>query len=146
MEKAVRRDLHKMTAFVRFRQVRQMTAPSIYVAWFEPEHHILRQRADFFVDRFAAMHWTILTPARSAPLGQAGTHVLGPAFRDRSAAQADDALEDWWRTYYRATFNPARANPEAMRAEMPKKYWRNMPEAPLDPRAFSPKRPNAPAT
>jgi uracil-DNA glycosylase len=25
-------------------------------------------------------------------------------------------------------FNPARANPDAMRLHMPKKYWRNMPE------------------
>ncbi|MCZ3100059.1 DUF4130 domain-containing protein, partial [Acinetobacter baumannii] len=27
-----------------------------------------------------------------------------------------------------STFNPARTNLKAMRAEMPKKYWRNMPE------------------
>jgi DNA polymerase len=40
-------------------------------------------------------------------------------------------MEEWWRTYYRATFNPARANLDAMMAEMPKKYWRNMPETAL---------------
>jgi DNA polymerase len=45
----------------------------------------------------------------------------------------EDALDAWWRTYYGATFNPARANPDAMRAEMPKKYWHNLPEADLIP-------------
>ena len=42
-------------------------------------------------------------------------------------------MDDWWRTYYRATFNPARANLDAMRAQMPKKYWHNMPETELIP-------------
>ena len=61
MEKSVRRDMHKMTAFLRFRQVIDEGA-ELYVAWFEPEHHILRRVADFFVGRFAAMRWSILTP------------------------------------------------------------------------------------
>ena len=41
MQKSVRRDAHKMTAFVRFRQVEDDDGER-YVAWFEPEHHILR--------------------------------------------------------------------------------------------------------
>src|SRR5262249_32296953 len=61
MEKAVRRDEHKMTAFLRFRCIAD-DAGERYVAWFEPEHHILRHISDFFVDRFAAMRWSILTP------------------------------------------------------------------------------------
>jgi DNA polymerase len=40
-----------------------------------------------------------------------------------------DVVEDQWRTYYGAIFNPARVKVEAMRAEMPKKYWKNLPEA-----------------
>ncbi len=39
-----------------------------------------------------------------------------------------DGFEAGWQTYYETTFNPARVNPKAMQAEMPKKYWRNMPE------------------
>ena len=140
MEKSVRRDMHKMTAFLRFRQVIDDGA-ELYVAWFEPEHHILRRVADFFVGRFAAMRWSILTP-RGA-LHWAGKELTFSAGVSKSDAPAGDALEDWWRTYYRATFNPARANPEAMRAEMPKKYWRNMPETALI-RASSRKRANAP--
>ena len=61
MAKAVRRDEHKMHAFVRFREVgREQT--SHFVAWFEPEHHIVELAAPFFARRFADMPWSILTP------------------------------------------------------------------------------------
>ena len=36
-----------------------------FVAWFEPEHHIVRATAGFFVRRFANMRWSILTPELS---------------------------------------------------------------------------------
>jgi probable DNA metabolism protein len=130
MQKSVGRDMHKMTAFVRFRQVAD-DGGEHYVAWFEPEHLILRRVAPFFVGRFAAMRWSILTPLGSLHWNGKDL-VVGPAV-SRSDAPREDALEGWWRTYYKSTFNPARANPDAQRAEMPKKYWRNLPEAPLIP-------------
>jgi hypothetical protein len=49
----------------------------------------------------------------------------------RRAAQ--DAQEEMWRTYYASIFNPARLNPAMMKQEMPKRYWRNLPEAALIP-------------
>ena len=61
MAKAVRRDEHKMHAFVRFREVGR-ERKSHYVAWFEPEHHIVELAAPFFARRFADMAWSILTP------------------------------------------------------------------------------------
>jgi len=130
MEKSVRRDMHKMTAFLRFRRVEGQDGER-YVAWFEPEHHILRRISDFFVGRFASMHWSILTP-RGA-LHWDGKELTESAGVAHSEAPAGDALEDWWRTYYRATFNPARANLAATMAEMPKKYWRTMPETDMIP-------------
>src|SRR3954453_14626911 len=130
MEKSVRRDMHKMTAFLRFRCV-ETEQGEHYIAWFEPEHHILRRVSSFFVDRFAAMRWTILTPEGSLHWDKEKL-TFGPGV-DKSHAPRGDDFEDWWRSYYRSTFNPARANPTAQRAEMPKKYWRNLPEAPLIP-------------
>ena len=62
-DKAVRHDVHKMRAFVRFRAV-DHEGQLWYVAWFEPEHHIVERNAPFFRDRFAGMHWSILTPDR----------------------------------------------------------------------------------
>ena len=45
----------------------------------------------------------------------------------------DDASEGLWATYFANIFNPARIKLDAMRSEMPKKYWKNLPETRLIP-------------
>lgn len=128
MEKAVRRDIHKMRAFVRFTRLTEESGER-FVAWFEPEHHIVERNADFFVRRFTGMRWTILTPKGSADW-DGETLRLGPP-ASRAEAPGEDAANELWRTYFASIFNPARLKVKAMQAEMPKKYWRNLPEAPL---------------
>ena len=129
LEKSVRRDNHKMKAFVRFREIPGET--DAFVAWFEPQHYIVERVAPFFARRFAGMRWAILTPYRSAHWN--GEHLaFGPGGL-RADAPADDAQEDLWRTYYANIFNPARLNPRMMRQEMPQKYWKLLPEAHLLP-------------
>ena len=64
MQKAIRREIHKMHAFVRFRRVEDEDGER-YVAWFEPEHDILERIAPFFAGRFPSMRWSILTPLGS---------------------------------------------------------------------------------
>jgi probable DNA metabolism protein len=126
MARAVRRDLHKMHAFLRFRRV-EGSEPERFVAWFEPEHFILEATAQFFIDRFVSLDWTILTPIGSLRWDRETLTIGPPACRED--APGEDSFEEGWRGYYESVFNPARVNPTAMRAEMPKKYWRNMPEA-----------------
>ena len=126
MSRAVGRDLHKMHAFLRFRRV-ESEEPERFVAWFEPEHFILEAAAPFFVERFRSLIWSILTPIGSAHWDRARLSFGPPA--QPGDAPAGDAFEAGWRGYYESVFNPARVNPKAMRAEMPKKYWRNLPEA-----------------
>ncbi|MCC7254141.1 UdgX family uracil-DNA binding protein [Hyphomicrobium sp.] len=130
MEKAVRRDLHKMHAFLRFRRVEGSDGER-YVAWFEPDHFILEATADFFVDRFRSLTWSILTPVGSL-LWDGETLTVGPPARREDAPPSDD-FEAGWASYYASTFNPARTNVAQMQKEMPKKYWRNMPETKLIP-------------
>jgi len=135
LDREVRRDAHKMHAFVRFRVVEEEgpegQQAEHYVAWFEPEHHILRAEAGFFVRRFANMHWSILTPRGSVHWDGAVLRE-GPPARKSDAPQGDPA-EDLWRSYYASIFNPARLKVGAMLKEMPRKYWKNMPEAALIP-------------
>jgi DNA polymerase len=126
LAQAVRRDTHKMRAFLRFREVREPEGVR-YVAWFEPEHHIVEANAAFFVRRFATMVWSILTPERS--VHWTGTDLLFHPGASRAEVPDDDALEACWRAYFASIFNPARLNTAAMRREMPQKYWRNLPEA-----------------
>jgi uracil-DNA glycosylase len=128
MAKAVRRDEHKMHAFVRFREVGR-EQKSHYVAWFEPEHHIVELSTPFFARRFADMPWSILTPDACAHWdGHAVSITSGVSKAD---APTEDRLEETWRRYYASIFNPARLKVKAMQTEMPKKYWRNLPEASL---------------
>jgi DNA polymerase len=128
LAKEVRRDAHKMHAFVRFREVAEGDGTR-FVAFFEPEHHIVRREAGFFVRRFANMRWSILTPELSIHWdGEALTEGPGAT---RAQAPGGDLLEETWRTYYASIFNPARLKVGAMLKEMPKKYWRNMPETSL---------------
>jgi DNA polymerase len=130
MAKAIRRDIHKMRAFVRFREVKHGEA-SWYVAWFEPEHHIVEANAPFFVDRFAGMHWSILTPDRCAHWD--GKQLNFTNGVPRSEAPTEDKTEELWKRYYSHIFNPARVKVHAMQTEMPKKYWKNLPEAAVIP-------------
>jgi DNA polymerase len=129
MAKEVRRDIHKMHAFVRFREVAAEDGSARFVAWFEPEHHIVRAAAPFFARRFAAMRWSILTPALCVHWdGDRITESPGAA---RASAPEGDPVEEVWKTYYASIFNPARLKVGAMVKEMPKKYWKNMPETAL---------------
>lgn len=130
MASAIKRDQHKMKAFVRFRRVGdEDEAAARYIAWFCPAHLILDRVAPFFSHRFASMCWSILTPDGSIHWNREEL-AFGPAF-DRASAPASDELEELWRTYYASVFNPARLKLRAMRSEMPKKYWSNLPEARL---------------
>ena len=131
LARAVRRDIHKMRAFVRFREMEDAVGEEHFVAWFEPFHHIVRHNAAFFVRRFANMRWTILTPKGTL-------HWDGETLREgppatRADAPNGDPVEELWRGYYASIFNPARLKVGAMLSEMPKKYWKNMPEAQLIP-------------
>ncbi|TLD72259.1 DNA metabolism protein [Phragmitibacter flavus] len=130
MDKAVRRDSHKMRAFVRFRAV-QTEQGQWYVAWFEPEHLIVELNAPFFRDRFASMRWSILTPDRCVHWDGTELQFTPPA--TKAQAPDADAVEDLWLTYFGSIFNPARVKIQAMQSEMPKKYWKNLPEAALIP-------------
>ncbi|MGN6526846.1 MAG: UdgX family uracil-DNA binding protein [Burkholderiaceae bacterium] len=132
----VRREIHKMHAFVRFRPIAMEgegdgaddgAAPVRHVAWFEPAHHVLEAAAPFFARRFATLRWAILTPRASVAWdGRALVH--GPGAR-REDAPAPDAGEALWLAYYRSIFNPARVKLAMMKREMPVRFWRNLPEA-----------------
>ncbi|MDQ0248739.1 DNA polymerase [Sphingomonas kyeonggiensis] len=136
MARQVRQDIHKMRAFVRFREVRDaLPFPGTgepntrYVAWFEPEHHIVRANARFFVERFTSMRWSILTPELSLHW-DTETLSEGPS-TTKADAPGEDPVEDIWKTYYASIFNPARLKTGMMLKEMPRRYWKNMPETAL---------------
>ena len=128
--KAVGRDIHKMHAFVRFREVEGEGERRAFAAWFEHDHPCLERGAPFFAKRFGDMDWVIATPDLTARFTDGTLR-----FEETKAPERppEDATEELWRTYYASIFNPARVMVKAMCAEMPRKYWKNLPEAELIP-------------
>ena len=140
LEKGVHRCQHKMKAFVRFREIGAPDqARRSFAAWFEPTHHTVEPTASFFARRFGDMDWQIITPDVSVQF-QSGalSFQTGQAKPDLP----EDASEALWVTYFQNIFNPARLKVQAMQSEMPKKYWKNLPEAATIPEliANAPKR------
>ena len=130
MEKEVRRDAHKMKAFVRFRKTTR-DGEEFYIAWHRPDHRIVRKVAPFFARRFPTMNWSILTPHESVSWNQ---DVL--IYHDgmpRSEAPKGDELEQLWLTYYGSIFNPARVKVKMMVSEMPVRHWPTLPETEIIP-------------
>lgn len=135
MAKSVRRDIHKMHAFVRFRELPTDGPRRRFAAWFEPEHFITERAVGFFARRFADMDWLIATPELTACF-QDGALTFRPAPKARPDLP-DDASEALWATYFRNIFNPARVKISAMKSEMPVKYWKNLPETQLIPQMLA---------
>jgi len=129
MGNGVKRDSHKMKAFVRFKSIVDDSGLERFAAWFEPDHYIVESTAPFFERRFAGMIWAIITPYRSA-YWDGQSLVLGDGGQ-KSDVPRDDAVEDDWKTYFSSIFNPARLKVSMMKSEMAVKYWRNLPEAEL---------------
>ncbi|HEY4545544.1 MAG TPA: UdgX family uracil-DNA binding protein [Pedomonas sp.] len=129
LAKAVRRDIHKMHAFVRFHEVPSEGPRRAFAAWFEPEHLILEAAAPFFAKRFSDMDWLIATPDGVAHFDGA-LQFSDPVARPELPT---DASHELWQIYFANIFNPARIKVQAMRSEMPIKYWKNLPEARLIP-------------
>ncbi len=130
LSKLVHRDAHKMKAFVRFCEEASHGDRRAFAAWFEPDHFIVEATAPFFARRFGDVDWRIETPSGCAVCTNGALRFS--AETQKPAALADPT-EDLWRTYYTNIFNPARLKVKAMQSEMPKKYWKNLPEAGLIP-------------
>lgn len=130
MRKSISRAIHKMHAFVRFKKVFDSELDEdVYIAWFEPEHDIAEACAPFFITRFPGMRWSIFTP-HSCIHWDRESLTVSPGVSGRDMNMSDE-IELLWETYYCNIYNPARLNSQAMLAEMPKKYWKNLPEARL---------------
>ena len=132
MAQAVRRDMHKMKAFVRFRDDRRRRRRTpLHVAWFEPEHHIVEATAPFFARRFAQHALGDPDARAQRRAGTASALALRPGRAPRPRRRPPTPARALWLTYYASIFNPARLKLAMMQKEMPRKYWHNLPEAQL---------------
>ena len=131
MVKTIRREQHKMHAYLRFRERPESSGEPQFVAWFEPEHDVLPQVAEHFSRRMGHTTWMIGTP-QGTMLWNGTSLQAGPAVM-QGPEDVDDTGEAMWLTYYRSTFNPARLNVSVMQGHIASRYWKNMPEGALVP-------------
>lgn len=137
MVKAVRREEHKMHAFLRFRERSPDAGAPRFIAWFEPAHDVLHKAAGHFAKRMGRASWLILTPDGTAA-SDGESLRFGPAPAGRPAeVDIDDQGEGLWLAYYRSIYNPSRLNTGAMEMHMPVRYWKNLPEGRLIPGLIS---------
>lgn len=128
IEKSVRRDVHKMHAFVRFK-LALIDGEEHYIAWHKPEHPCVRPATPFFARRFGDKKWSIFTPEESAHWDLQNL-TFGPGMAQHQF-QTEDEWDEVWKTYYKSIFNPARIKIKMMKSEMSPKYWASMPETSL---------------
>jgi probable DNA metabolism protein len=100
MGQAVRRDLHKMKAFVHFETVQDGAAQPLKVAWYEPAHHIVETVAPWFAKRMPDERWVIFTPERSVECDGHQLH-FAPGLPRPEAPPAGSASETWLAAYHR---------------------------------------------
>ncbi len=111
MGQSVRRDIHKMKAFLRFQSVQDGRTPPLQLAWFEPAHHIVEVVAPWFSKRSPESRWAILTPERSVEWDGAQLH-FAPGL-PRTEAPTAQAHEGMWLDAYRRVFGThAKASPQ----------------------------------
>ena len=113
--KSVRRDIHKMHAFVRFKRA-LIDGNEVYVAWHRPEHLTLKPGAPFFARRFGDRRWSIWTQEESAHWDLEKI-TFAPGMEQHEFLTKDN-WDDVWKTYYKSIFNPARIKIKMMKQEM----------------------------
>jgi uracil-DNA glycosylase len=127
--RAVRQDVERMKAFVRFRAIGPHGGER-FVAWHVPDHDVVSLVAPHFAKRYPNMRWSIFTPARSVHWdGQEVTFGAGVPASAIPTIDSDRAAEGLWRTYYTAAFNPARVNEKKLARDMPERFRERLPEA-----------------
>lgn len=136
MARQVRREVHRFHGFIRF----QLSNEGMYFAPIDPDNDIVRLLAPHFKSRFADQEWVIYDVRRKYGIwyDKQKVHevcITKPAF-DLTAGyirqQARDLDEDYYRTlwqhYYDAINIIERKNHRQMKAFMPKRYWKYLPE------------------
>lgn len=131
----VRREKHRMEAFVRF----QLTMDQLYYAICQPDYNVLPLIRKHFKDRFANQRWLIYDATRKYGIYYDFEKVefvllsfAAEANNGESiAAILDDNEELYrqlWQQYFSSVNIAARKNTRLHIKHMPKRYWRYLPE------------------
>lgn len=133
--KKVWKEMHRMEAFVRF----QRTADDLYYAIVEPDHNVLPLIAEHFKKRYADQRWMIYDVKRKYGMYYDLNTVttVQIQFSDAIANgkdissvydETETIYQQLWRQYFKSVNIEARKNTKLHIQQMPRRYWKYMPE------------------
>ena len=132
----VRKEVHRFHGFLRF----QRTKDDMYAAAIDPDNDILRLLAPHFRARFPDREWVIYDTRRRYGIWfdkhcirevEMEDEAFSPdsgRIRQSARAHDEDYYASLWQHYYDAINIIERKNHRQMRAFMPKRYWKYLPE------------------
>ncbi|MDB5110092.1 MAG: hypothetical protein JWR67_1206 [Mucilaginibacter sp.] len=130
----VRREKHRMEAFVRFKKLKDET----YYATIEPDFNVLPLLIKHFKNRYADQKWIIYDIKRNYGLyyNLHDTQYMVLDFStmnkpgDIIAAFTEDEgiYQHLWKNYFNSVNIPARKNTRLHVRHIPKRYWRHLTE------------------
>ena len=120
-------EAHNFTGFLRFME----GANGVYYGPFAPDNDILELILPHFLKRFSSQAFVIHdTARRKAALYNGKECILTQTEEKVSIALSDyeNSFQDLWKEYYRSVNIVQRPHERQMKASMPVRYWKYMPE------------------
>mgnify|MGYP000262407645 CR=1 FL=1 len=132
LSRKVRREAHRMKGFIRF----EKTGDNRYVALIAPRYDVLPLIRQHFETRFADQEWIIYDTCRSYGLhyNRRNTREIKPGdTRLEEISCHIETLDEklcqrLWQQYYTAANISPRNNPKLHLSQLPRRYWRYLPE------------------
>jgi probable DNA metabolism protein len=130
----IRREKHRMEAFVRFQKLKDET----FYATIEPDFNVLPLLVKHFRNRYADQKWIIYDTKRNYGVyyNLHDTEYINLDFStvnkpgDVAAAFTEDEsiYQSLWQNYFKSVNIPARKNTKLHIRHIPKRYWRHLTE------------------
>jgi probable DNA metabolism protein len=133
--KRVKREAHRMEAFVRFK----LTTDQLYYAIIEPDCDVLPLISSHFESRYADQRWliydakrrygiyydleTVTTVAIEFQYGRATSQLIAEI-----SDESEEFYQELWRRYFKSVTIDARKNKRLQLQHMPKRYWKHLTE------------------
>ncbi len=132
--KQVRREKHRMEAFIRF----QKMADGIFYASIEPDFNVLPLILTHFKRRYADQKWIIYDIKRAYGIYYDLNEVVFVQMDFASAKQDKSIISSYsedetlyqalWKDYFKHVNIPARKNTKLHLQHVPKRYWKHLTE------------------
>jgi probable DNA metabolism protein len=133
MLRMIRREKHRMEAFIRFQKLQDDT----FYAAIEPDFNVLPLLGRHFKNRYADQKWLIYDMKRNYGLFY-DLFKLEFITLDFSTAKPDNVISSYtedeglyqnlWKNYFQSVNIPARKNTKLHMRHIPKRYWRFLTE------------------